>query len=366
VSCGAPDAYWQREHERTRELRSDIVAALQTMRGQIAAQQTAFARATTFSVESIDKALAFYKTPIDLEAYAARRRKASEEGVVALSGFVPFAPAPSLSLEYPELFASEFSSRAHPRLKHHFMDPANVLVEAGGALEDAIDRLFPLGPYRRAPQRLYIFTGTTPPDVGYAGNLLPDLMFRKPALVRATNDWLDRLDIGYHLVIEPVGTRSNDLFEVRLRDTRRPAAASVAMPDVGFGISQLLPFVVQVLASRGQTITIEQPEVHVHPRLQADLADLLIEGIQPAADHRFIIETHSEHLVLRLLRRIRETTAGELPEGHPGLRPEQLGVVYLQRGPEGAEVHPLRVDETGEFIDPWPKGFFEERARELF
>jgi predicted ATPase len=156
------------------------------------------------------------------------------------------------------------------------------------------------------------------------------------------------------------------LFELRLVDRRRKTDVDVALSDVGFGISQLLPFVVQSLASQRQTISIEQPEVHVHPRLQADLGDLLIAGIQHPRRHRFIVETHSEHLILRLLRRIREAHDGSLPQGHPGLRPDDLSVLYLERGEGGSVVHQLRVDETGEFVDRWPKGFFEERAAELF
>src|SRR5262249_39717700 len=155
--------------------------------------------------------------------------------------------------------------------------------------------------YRRAPERLYIFTGTTPIDVGYKGNLLPDLLFRRPHLVSEANSWLDRLDIGYHIQISPVGTPSNDLFEVRLLDRKRSALTSIALPDVGFGISQILPLIVQTLASKEQTITVEQPEVHIHPKLQADLADLLVAGIQPNRNNRFVVETHSEHLILRLL-----------------------------------------------------------------
>jgi hypothetical protein len=66
------------------------------------------------------------------------------------------------------------------------------MVEAGRALESALDKLFPLGPFRRAPKRLYIFTDTTPVDVGYSGDLLPDLLYRKRHVLQETNSWLDR------------------------------------------------------------------------------------------------------------------------------------------------------------------------------
>jgi predicted ATPase len=96
------------------------------------------------------------------------------------------------------------------------------------------------------------------------------------------------------------------------------------------------------------------------------LGDLLIAAIQEPRSHRFIVETHSEHLILRLLRRIRETAAKELPVDHPGLTPDDVSVIYLERGEEGTRSHRLAVDDSGEFIDNWPRGFFEERAKELF
>jgi predicted ATPase len=129
----------------------------------------------------------------------------------------------------------------------------------------------------------------------------------------------------------------------------------VALSDVGFGISQILPFVVQSLAASDQIISIEQPEVHIHPRLQADLGDLLIEAIKEPRQNQFLIETHSEHLALRLQRRVREKK----------LSPDQISIVYVSRGPNGATVQPLRLDEEGDFIDDFPGGFFPERLREL-
>lgn len=77
-------------------------------------------------------------------------------------------------------------------------------------------------------------------------------------------------------------------------------------------------------------------------------------------------ETHSEHIILRLLRRIREKTDNELPPGVIGLEPEEVSVVYVETGESGVNFRSLRIDKQGEFLDRWPKGFFEERAEELF
>jgi predicted ATPase len=214
--------------------------------------------------------------------------------------------------------------------------------------------LFPLGPFRRPPERWYIFTGTSPQDVGYRGELLPDLLFRNPSLIDEANNWLERLNVGYRLKVEQIGPRVKDLFEVRLVDTRRKDAVEVGLSDVGYGISQILPFIVQSLSSSNNIITIEQPEVHIHPRLQADLGDLLAEAIKKH-NNQFVVETHSEHLVLRLQRLIRDRL----------IKPSDVAIIFVSRCEFGAKAERLRLDENGDFVDDWPGGFFPERLREL-
>ena len=154
----------------------------------------------------------------------------------------------------------------------------------------------------------------------------------------------------------------------------------VRTSDIGVGISQILPVVVAALDPDRPGITaVEQPELHVHPKMQVELGDLFaaalgrpVSGFAAFSDQPdppagiFLIETHSEHLILRLLRRIEETYSGELQEGEPALKPDQLSVVFLEQIDGEVTAKRLRVDETGEFIDRWPQGFFRERAAELF
>ena len=139
----------------------------------------------------------------------------------------------------------------------------------------------------------------------------------------------------------------------------------VRTSDVGVGISQILPVVVAALDPDRPAITaIEQPELHVHPRLQVELGDLFAQGVDQGGV--FLIETHSEHLLLRIMRRMRETGAGTLPEGAPEVRPEDVNVLFVE--PDGAQtlIREMPLNERGELVKAWPGGFFEEDLREIF
>jgi hypothetical protein len=137
----------------------------------------------------------------------------------------------------------------------------------------------------------------------------------------------------------------------------------VSPSDIGVGVSQLFPLVVAAAITRRGVIACEQPELHVHPRVQVGIGDLLTQVNNSPV---YLIETHSEHLILRLLRRIRQTAEGELPDEMKKLFPEDVSIVYLEPSPEGVLSRRINIDEDGEFKERWPKGFFAERAEELF
>ena len=142
----------------------------------------------------------------------------------------------------------------------------------------------------------------------------------------------------------------------------------VSHRDVGIGISQVLPVLVSAYAERGKLIAIEQPEIHLHPALQAELADVFIESALGPRKNTFLLETHSEHLILRVMRRLRNTANGSLPDHIPPIRPEDVAILFVQ--PNGkrtaAIVTEIHLDEEGEMLDNWPGGFFEEGFRERF
>jgi AAA15 family ATPase/GTPase len=140
----------------------------------------------------------------------------------------------------------------------------------------------------------------------------------------------------------------------------------VSHRDVGFGISQVIPVLVYTLANKNKIVMIEQPEIHLHPALQAELGDVMIESALGENKNTLILENHSEHMILRILRRIRETSSGELPDGKIPIKPEDVSVIYVQNTRAGVVLHNIPITEDGDFEKNWPEGFFEERDEELF
>lgn len=164
--------------------------------------------------------------------------------------------------------------------------------------------------------------------------------------------------------------RSTLLYEPRLKvlkvlDTRN--GVEVAPMDIGVGIPQTLPVVVGAVDPGCRIFAVEQPELHVHPAIQSKIADLFIkEAIVPARPKLFLLETHSEHLILRILRRIRETSAGETAEGFPDIHPNDVQVIYVDADENGTKINLLEITPDGDFAQRWPNGFFREREEDLF
>ena len=161
-----------------------------------------------------------------------------------------------------------------------------------------------------------------------------------------------------------IEARSEEIQDLVLVDQRTDTP--VSHRDVGIGVSQVLPVLVSAYASQDKLLAIEQPEIHLHPALQAELGDVFLESALGERRNTFLIETHSEHLLLRIMRRIRETSAGKLPDGVPEVRPEHVMVLFVE--PDGAQslIREMPLNERGELVKAWPGGFFEEGLREIF
>jgi hypothetical protein len=179
------------------------------------------------------------------------------------------------------------------------------------------------------------------------------------------------LDQGYQLVFEALEIKPATDIEVppltaalMIGSLIDKVGRRMSFEDVGTGISCVIPVLVAVHSGNG---FIQQPELHLHPALQSAMGDIFVEAIK--VDHAYhFVETHSEYILLRCLRRVRETTAGKHPVGSPlALMPKDLTVLYFEPQPDGTtRVKNIRVSTQGDFIDRWPRGFFEERSKELF
>lgn len=233
-----------------------------------------------------------------------------------------------------------------------------------------------IGPLRTIPPRGFLYERAGRMTSWADGLAAWDLLLAdRLTLVERTNHWLRHLGTGCQVVVQQLFDRDADAEELSdghvdktvrrlLLDT---GASSLVLPsEVGAGISQILPVVVAALEGPFGLTLVEQPEIHVHPAVQVGLGDLFIEAVTREASRRtLLVETHSEHLILRLLRRIRETTDKDLADGAPAFGEDKLSVLYVESAAEGVRVRRLRVDEQGEFVDRWPRGYFAERMQEL-
>lgn len=241
------------------------------------------------------------------------------------------------------------------------------------ALGRELDGLRYIGPLREIPGRARRAQGRN--AAWGAGLAAWDLAAADSVVRSAANIWLDHehLGLGYALVSQPilevseqnssdptVASEPLDRYKrLLLRDTTRQV--DVYPHDVGIGVSQLMPVVIGALAREATILAVEQPELHIHPRLQIALGDLFVHAAEQGKN--LLLETHSEHLMLRLLRRIREANEGDEPSAFP-LSAQDLQVLYVECVDGETRITPLRVSDSGRFVDRWPHGFFDERFEE--
>ncbi len=262
-------------------------------------------------------------------------------------------PAPSKFYGFPDQVRAYFQN-------------AGFLSELVLEFETLFANTYYLGPLREYPQRQYTWAGGEPRDVGQRGDRVVDALLasrargktnsRGPRRRRITVEehvavWLRELGLIHDFGVEPIGDGSN-LYRVRVQTT--PTSAPVLITDVGFGVSQILPVLALCFyVPEGSTVILEQPEIHLHPAVQAGLADVLIETAM-ARRVQIIVESHSEHLLMRLQRRVAEEKAD----------PASLALYFVDHSGDRSQLTPLDVNLWGD-IQNWPENFFGDALGEV-
>ncbi|WP_318556075.1 DUF3696 domain-containing protein [Geobacter anodireducens] len=234
-----------------------------------------------------------------------------------------------------------------------YMLPNKILDNISKSIVNTFNNISYLGPLREHPTRYYYTKGNDDSNVGTKGENIAEVLYKhKEAIESRLSNYFELFQIPYKLEIKKIGDELiGEIIVITLIDSRTNVAVTPA--DVGFGICQILPILVEGIISQQKIICVEQPEIHLHPRLQASLADYFIDT---SKDNQWILETHSETLILRLLRRIKEKVISH----------KDVSVLYVSPNENGAKLMELRLDEHGDFMDQWPDGFFEDRYDDIF
>lgn len=333
----------------------------------------------------------------------------------------------------PRLSPLKVSNKNSIAAQELFSDLQKLVIEMGNSVDCFLENISYLGPWRGIPNLAELSMTTQSeghPELKHWANLLGDDDARDEV-----NEWLDRLgcrieistvnivekDKILNLVeevwVDAVNEGNDDDFIELLAEKleeampsnskiltfRTPGGGIPITPEsTGVGVSQLIPVIAAALTGKGGTLLIEQPELHLHPKLQAEIGDLLIAAAVASNGprHCFIVETHSEHLILRLLRRVRETADSmslSIYLDHP-LTPNHLSIVHVGRPEAQSELYSkidpnepdkqkdyrqyqrdsqmvsslptlitcLPVNANGDFDVEWPGGFFADRMQEIF
>ena len=224
-----------------------------------------------------------------------------------------------------------------------------------------------VGPFRENPQRSYRDSESNYNDVGVRGENVSKLL-RQDAqenkiLIQNVSRWFKN-SMGYTIDIKDVGS---SLYSVVVKsDASSDGTNEDNIIDVGYGISQVLPIVTQLLmnevsvdsvygrgAVKKKTFIIEQPELHLHPAAQAELAKLLVESIKINRSRRVLVETHSEHLLRKLQVSIADPDVD--------ISSDQVAIYYVEKDECGnSHVRKMEINKKGQFLEEWPSGFFDK------
>lgn len=262
--------------------------------------------------------------------------------------------------EVPDHLPAPIKCYGFPDVASAVFQNADFLAELSHQFDELMSSISYVGPLRDRPRRRYQWQGSSPTFVGPRGeNTVAAILAarRQNRVIKARGFeenlgyWLQRMGLIDHFAVVEIGSGTN-LYELRF--TVAGSSTSVSITDVGFGISQVLPVLVQVFySSPGTPVILEQPEIHLHPAAQSALGDVLLGAVKDNGT-QLIVETHSEHLLHRIQRRIAEE----------GISKDDVALYFIDTGNGRSEIHELKVDEYGN-ITNWPQDFFGDEMGDL-
>ena len=242
----------------------------------------------------------------------------------------------------------------------------DIVREFSSAFEKLFLHVYYLAPTRASSQRLYRWEGKHPQHLGKWGNQQIDALLsarvrdlktthesEKVPIEQRVSYWLQEMDLAHSFSLNWAEEQASTTYEVRIQKTS--FSAPVTLVDMGYGLTQFLPILVLCYyAPEGSTLILEQPGIHLHPKVQSQLADLLIEVVTER-NLQILVESHSEHLLNRLQRRVAEEK----------IAADQTAL-YFCRNDEGvSEIDRLEMDEFGNIAN-WPENFFGDEMGDLF
>ena len=236
-------------------------------------------------------------------------------------------------------------------------------------------RPYASAPVRSKPRRTYDpARPTRDPEGDYIPMYLANAYFQNKRQWNTLKDALEKFGKASGLFdeisVKPLGKKDSEPFQVQIRKFgKRAKGPQRNLIDVGYGVSQVLPVITELLRQdtridEGTRLSkfiflLQQPEVHLHPSAQAALGSLFCQIAE--SDRQLVIETHSDHLLNRVRMDVRDGTTN--------LRPEDVSILFFERGDLNVRIHSLRIDGEGNIIgapEGYRKFFMEETARSLW
>ncbi|PXF56538.1 MAG: hypothetical protein C4B59_16765 [Candidatus Methanogaster sp.] len=225
---------------------------------------------------------------------------------------------------------------------------------AGNLIEVIFKNIYHIGPSRDEPERTYTATGASPPEVGKWGEGSVSILLLEKGIREKVRVWLNNFDISLDFDLEELRGKtggSTNTYKIMLIDPN--TKTEVNLVDVGFGASQILPIIVEGFnAPKNALLMIEEPEIHLHPKAQGTMGDLLVD-IAKFNEKKLIVETHCDLLIRRVCKNILQKKIDHT----------DVIIYYFEPTESGTEIKTITINKNGQF-ENFPDGFFEESFEE--